>query len=93
MAVSDIRLEFAATVFVRECIRQYVRLHPKAKLEDMPVKALAEYPVRDQAALKKAIAVAIEASTGMNDQYRTFVEQKLELARSQPANPQPTEPQ
>lgn len=90
MNIDPIKVEFATTLFIRECIRQYVRLHPKAKLEDMPIKALCEYSPRDQAALMAAVKVAIEAGTGMNDQFRTFLEQKIALAQAQAAQSHPT---
>lgn len=80
MAMNPHRLEFAATVFVRECLRQFVKLHPKSTLEEMPIKAFAEYHERDRKALMAAIEKAVEASAGMDDAYHVFLKQKIDLA-------------
>jgi sulfur relay (sulfurtransferase) DsrC/TusE family protein len=82
MTTRDYRMEFAATIFIRECIRQYLKRHPRASLDEMPIKPLCEYAPADQQALIAAIAKATEASAGMNDLYRQFLTEKLEVARS-----------
>ena len=78
---SKTRIEFATTIFVRECLRQFMRLHPDTKPSDLPMKALCEYPIREQQALMNAIEKAVEAASGMDDTYRTFIEQKLTAAQ------------
>lgn len=90
MELNRHRLEFATTIFIRECIRQYMKLHPATPIEELPIKALVEYPPRQQAALMAAVGKAIEASNGMNDAYKVFIEQKLELAKAQPDQSHPT---
>lgn len=77
MPLTRHRAEFAATIFVRECLRQYMKLHPGAEADDMPMKALCDYPQREQNALIAAVEKAIEAADGMNDAYRVFIESKL----------------
>lgn len=78
MKPSKHRLEFATTIFVRECLRQYMKMHPGAAPEDLPMKSLCDYPPRQQQALTNAIEKAIEASIGMDDAYRQFIQLKLE---------------
>lgn len=79
---SQHRIEFAATIFVRECLRQYLKLHPGTKPEDVPMRALCDYPKREQMALQRAVEKAIEASAGMDDAYRVFLQTKLERVQS-----------
>lgn len=90
MPINQHRLEFAATVFIRECIRQYLKAHPKTQLSDMPIKALCEYSPRDQKALMVALEKAFEATDGLNDAYRVFIQNKLDMARDREAQPQTT---
>ena len=82
---SRYRLEFAATIFVRECLRQYMRLHPGTPHADLPMKAFCDYPHREQQALMAAIAKAIEAGSGMDETYRQFLKEKLEPGQTDPA--------
>lgn len=72
--ISELRLEFAATIFIRECLRQWHKMHPG---ESPPMAILQEYPLRQQRALMKGIAKAIEASQGMNELYALFLKEKL----------------
>lgn len=79
----QLRLEFAATIFIRECLRQYIRLHPGTKPEDLPMGALCEYNPREQKALIAALSKAIEAHGGMNDTFNQFLQNKIDLAKAQ----------
>jgi hypothetical protein len=82
MSLSPFRAEFAATIFVRECLRQWMKLHPGASLDDAPMKALCDYPQRERQAIIKAVEKAVEASTGMEDLYKLFLQDKLASGQS-----------
>lgn len=82
MPLSKHRAEFAATIFVRECLRQYLRLHPGTAPDQLPMGALCDYPAREQKALIAAVEKAVEAAAGMDDAYKQFLTQKLEDRQS-----------
>lgn len=78
MAVTDLRLEFMTEIFVRESIRQYLRLHPGIAVEDIPIKHLSSYPIREQKALIASVQKAFEASLPeMDEQYKTWITARL----------------
>jgi hypothetical protein len=81
MPLSPQRAEFAATIFVRECLRQWVKMHNCSDPDQLPMKALCEYPHREQQAIIKAIEKAVEASTGMDEVYRVFLQAKIDASR------------
>ena len=79
--LSDYRLEFAATIFIRECLRQWHKMHPNT---EPPMKMLCDYPKREQLAIKRAVEKSFEAATGMDDLYRIFLEDKLKNTQEPP---------
>lgn len=76
--LSEYRAEFAATIFIRECLRQWRKMHPG---QEPPMAALVEYPIAQQRAIIKAVTRAIEASDGMDEIYRIFIEDKIKGKR------------
>lgn len=79
--MENLRAEFAATIFFRECARQYARLYPGRVINgEMPIQTLAAYPVPHQRIMVEAVKKAVEASTGMNELFERFVQEKRELA-------------
>lgn len=91
MKISELRAEFATTIFFRECMRQYIKLYPgKYAAGDMPVRALVDYPPAHQRAMIEAIKKAVEAADGMDELFVNFVTEKQALAtmNGQPFNMQ-----
>ncbi|NKX37309.1 hypothetical protein HGG70_05095 [Rhodobacteraceae bacterium R_SAG4] len=86
MAISPYRAEFAATIFIRECLRQWLKQNPGVDPSDAPMKALCDYAPRDRQALINAVLKATEATTGMDDAYKVFIQMKLD--ETQAANQQ-----
>lgn len=77
------RVEFATTIFFRECIRQYIKMYPgKYSAGEMPIQPLATYSPAHQRAMCEAVRVAVEAATGMDDLFATFLRQKQELRQA-----------
>ena len=80
MPISNERAEFAAQMFFRECIRQYLRLHPQKYVEgEMPIQPLVTYSPQHQRAMIEAVKVAVEAATGtgMDDLFGKYLTDKL----------------
>ncbi|MTH61139.1 hypothetical protein [Paracoccus litorisediminis] len=81
MDINDLRLEFATTIFFRECARQYVRMYPgKYAVGDMPVQSLASYPPAHQKAVMAAMKAALGATTGLDELFQQFVKEKVAIA-------------
>lgn len=78
MPLSSYRAEFAATIFIRECLRQWMKQNPGVDPSEAPMRALCDYAPREQKAIIAAVEKAVEAASGMDESYKTFLQMKLE---------------